>query len=87
MRKSTPTETLKVHYSFELDDDDSGGPTGPDYLIVTMTPRKSDLKNPILKEMGITIYLKERTSSDVGEQLQKLLSEHVAWVQFFLPKR
>ena len=87
MPAASPTETLHVHYKFDLDDDDSGGPSGPDYAIITMTPRKSDLKNPILREMDITLYLKEDTSVEISEQLVKLLNENVSWAQFVLPKR
>jgi len=86
MPKSSPTDTLRVHYKFALDDDDSGGPTGPDYLIVTMTPRKSDLKNKILRETSITFYLKENVSTETGKELERLLNDSVSWVQFILPK-
>jgi hypothetical protein len=86
MPTNSQTEAVRVHYRFALDDDDSGGPTGPDYLIVTMTPKKEDLRNRILREMTITIYLKEHTSSEVGEEISKLLNDHVSWVEYVLPK-
>lgn len=86
MPKHSPSETLRVHCEFTLEDDDSRGPTGPDYLYLAMTPKKSDLKNPILREMSISIYLKETVSAEIGEQLERLLSENVSWVQFVLPK-
>jgi hypothetical protein len=38
MPTGLPTETLDVHYKFELDDDDSGGPAAFSWADVTSLP-------------------------------------------------
>jgi hypothetical protein len=81
------TETIRVHYNFELDEDHSGGPSGPSYLVAAMKPRESDLKNPILRNLYLTIFFKESTTSETAEQITKLLDDYVGWVQFILPKK
>lgn len=87
MPKNKSMDTLRLHYKFMLEDDDSGGPTGPDYLVVTMTPQKTDLKNRIAQQMDLRIYLNEGISADTGKLIEKLLSEKVDWVQIVIPKR
>jgi hypothetical protein len=87
MAKGASEETVDVRYKFKLDDDDSGGPSGPDYEILTMAPRKGDLKNRILRQMDITIYLKEDVKTEVAERLEKLLNDNVSWIRFTLPRR
>jgi hypothetical protein len=86
MAKNKSMDILRVHYKFMLDDDDSGGPTGPDYLIMTMSPRRADLKNRIAKQLDLTIYLNEGTSADTGKLIERLLSENVGWVQIVIPR-
>lgn len=86
MTRASPTADLRIRYRFDLDDDDSGGPTGPDYLVVTMTPNKEDLKTRIAKEMHLTIYLNEGTTATSGEEIVRLLKAHVAWLRVTLPK-
>lgn len=84
---SSSTDTIRVHYKFSLDDDDSGGPTGPDYLIITMVAKNEHSQNPVLRAMNLTMYLKEDASAEVGEQLTSLLNRNIAWIQMTLPKK
>lgn len=84
---SSSTDTIRVHYKFALDDDDSGGPAGPDYLIITTAADKGPLPNPILRAMNLTMYLKEGASAEVGEELTSLLNKNIGWIQMTLPKR
>jgi hypothetical protein len=81
------TDTIRVHYKFALDDDDSGGPTGPDFLIITTAADKGLLPNPILRELNLTMYLKEGTTAEVGEELTSLLNKNIGWIQMTLPKQ
>jgi hypothetical protein len=84
---SSSTDTIRIHYEFSLDDDDSGGPTGPDYLIITTAAKDEHSRNPVLRAMNLTIYLKKDASAEIGEQLTSLLNRNVAWIQMTLPKK
>jgi len=61
-QKKKGKDILRVHYKFHcLTMMTVEGPTGPDYAIVTMTPRKADLKNRIAKQMDLlTIYFERK---------------------------
>jgi hypothetical protein len=49
MSKKAKETTLRSRCKFSLEDDDSGGPTGPDYLLLQLTPEKSRIVKKVVR--------------------------------------
>lgn len=76
---------VRVHYTFDLENDDSNGPAGPDYFCIDLVPRKSDVSDiPSLRDAYISIYLNESISFKKAEELRSMLTDNVMNIQFYV---
>lgn len=83
MKKKDNEVTLRASCRFSLEDDDSGGPTGPDYLLLQLTPKKTALKkNKFLRDLDVSIYLKEQIDPKAAEMIKELLTNNCLWLQY-----
>lgn len=75
-----------IHYRFSVEDDDSNGPSGPDYLLIDLTAAAKEVKNiPCLKDTDIGLYLKQDTSGEEAQKICNWLSKNVLFVRFAAP--
>jgi hypothetical protein len=83
MKKKGEEINLRAGCKFSLEDDDSGGPTGPDYLLLQFAPDKAALKkNKFLQGLNLSIYFKEQVDPDEAQTILTLLKKNAKWVQY-----
>ncbi len=75
--------TLRPRCKFSIADDDSNGPTGPDYLLLQLRPSKAGLKrNPFLRDLDLSIYFKTRVRLATANAIKRLLDKNSLWLQY-----
>ena len=83
MNKKTKQITVRVPCKFSLEDDDSGGPTGPDYLVLDFIPNKSVLKkHKLIRDLHLSVYFKEKTDFETGKKIKELLTKNSFCLQY-----